>query len=58
MKGPDAPWLASFVSQPTNEAWCRMFLGGHHGQHGVLAAVNARAPCSAKKLQPARIWHM
>jgi hypothetical protein len=35
-----------------------MFLGGHHGQHGVLAAVNARAPCSAKKLQPARIWHM
>jgi FixJ family two-component response regulator len=25
-----------------------MFPGGHHGQHGVLAAVNARAPCSAK----------
>jgi hypothetical protein len=22
MKGPDAPWLASFVSQPTNEELC------------------------------------
>jgi hypothetical protein len=44
MKGPDAPWLASFMSQPTNEAWCRMFPGGHHGQHGVLAANSVEVP--------------
>src|SRR6266404_830414 len=31
MKGPDAPWLASFVSQPTNEELCAKVGDGMRG---------------------------